>query len=491
VRILQTCNYAVPLALLVILAAGCSDSSSPRPIPAAATVVGKAQLEGTVATVVSPGPAVRVVDAQGRPIRFAEVNFIVTGGGGTVTDSNQYTDADGRATVGGWTLGQTAGPNTMAAQVQGLAPITFFADAAPGPATTLSFLNTPVELADNLPVAPAISVELRDAYGNRATRSTANVTISLNQAPPNTTIGGTTEVQTVGGVATFSAVVIAAPDLASPVVNSITPTIITSGAATRITGQAFGATPAQTMVTLAGLPATISNGGVSELNIIAPAFADECEPTRHALLSISVRVPLFVVRLRASSAGFSNTTSDPISGLKITQTLHPIRTAPQLPLAVGQSHITQSDAESRCIELNASPARYLISVFSTNSNSVASTPFSLRGRASSLLLGSGAPIVSKDFVEQLAVRTQSGSTVYSRSPQEPAPSRPGQETGDAHSRILQANRRILLTTPHPLRGGAALSQAQRSAIAGGFRIGPSWASCTIRRQRALKIASWS
>jgi hypothetical protein len=167
------------------------------------------------------------------------------------------------------------------------------------------------------------------------------------------------------------------------------------------------------MVTLAGLPATISNGGVSELNIIAPAFADECEPTRHALLSISVRVPLFVVRLRASSAGFSNTTSDPISGLKITQTLHPIRTAPQLPLAVGQSHITQSDAESRCIELNASPARYLISVFSTNSNSVASTPFSLRGRASSLLLGSGgAPIVSRDFVERLAVRTQSGSTVY-------------------------------------------------------------------------------
>jgi hypothetical protein len=74
-------------------------------------------------------PSVRVTDAGGLAVPGVTVTFQVTGGGGSLTGSTQTTNSNGIATVGSWTLGGSAGQNTMTATATGLngSPVTFTA----------------------------------------------------------------------------------------------------------------------------------------------------------------------------------------------------------------------------------------------------------------------------------------------------------------------------------------------------------------------------
>ncbi len=85
------------------------------------------------------GPAIRVLDALGLPVPFVPVMFSVTSGGGTATGTSALTDLTGTATVGGWTMGPTAGANTMTAAVAGLGGngIVFTATAVVGAPASL------------------------------------------------------------------------------------------------------------------------------------------------------------------------------------------------------------------------------------------------------------------------------------------------------------------------------------------------------------------
>src|SRR5262249_54973315 len=74
-------------------------------------------------------PAVKVTDAQGGAVSGVAVTFAVTGGGGSITGASQSSNSSGVATVGSWTLGPAAGPNTLTATSSGLSgsPVTFMA----------------------------------------------------------------------------------------------------------------------------------------------------------------------------------------------------------------------------------------------------------------------------------------------------------------------------------------------------------------------------
>lgn len=88
---------------------------------------------------VATPPSVQVRNEDGEPLPGVEVTFSVVEGGGTVTGANQVTDAEGRATVGSWTVGTTAGPQLLQATVEGLdTPVEFEAVAVAGPAATLT-----------------------------------------------------------------------------------------------------------------------------------------------------------------------------------------------------------------------------------------------------------------------------------------------------------------------------------------------------------------
>lgn len=72
-------------------------------------------------------PSVTVLDLAGAPLGGVTVTFAVASGGGSITGATRQTNAAGVATVGSWTLGPTAGTNTLSASVGTVAPITFTA----------------------------------------------------------------------------------------------------------------------------------------------------------------------------------------------------------------------------------------------------------------------------------------------------------------------------------------------------------------------------
>jgi len=85
---------------------------------------------GTVASTLPTALAVEAVDGFGNPVSGVQISFTVTGGGGSVDPVQATSTADGRASAS-WTLGQTAGSQTLEAAAQGLTAVTFSATATP------------------------------------------------------------------------------------------------------------------------------------------------------------------------------------------------------------------------------------------------------------------------------------------------------------------------------------------------------------------------
>ena len=72
-------------------------------------------------------PAALVSDVFSNPVPGVTVNFAVTQGGGSITGSPATTNADGIATLTGWTLGASPGTNTLQATTGALAAAEFTA----------------------------------------------------------------------------------------------------------------------------------------------------------------------------------------------------------------------------------------------------------------------------------------------------------------------------------------------------------------------------
>lgn len=79
---------------------------------------------------VAVAPTVKVTDRFGNPVAGAAVTFAIGAGRGSVAQPNATTDSAGLATARTWTLGTTAGANTVVASTGTLAPVTFAATAS-------------------------------------------------------------------------------------------------------------------------------------------------------------------------------------------------------------------------------------------------------------------------------------------------------------------------------------------------------------------------
>jgi hypothetical protein len=102
---------------------------------------------GVAGTAVATPPSVKVTDQFGNPVQNVLVTFAVASGGGSVTGQAANTNATGIATVGSWTLGKTAGANSLTATASGLPAVTFSATGTPGAASQIKFTNTGPTLA--------------------------------------------------------------------------------------------------------------------------------------------------------------------------------------------------------------------------------------------------------------------------------------------------------------------------------------------------------
>ena len=92
--------------------------------PATLTVVGGGGQTATVGGLVPTPPSVKLTDAAGHLLPGVAITF-TAGQGGAVTGNNPLTDADGIATLGGWSLGLAPGPNTLTASRSGVPSVTF------------------------------------------------------------------------------------------------------------------------------------------------------------------------------------------------------------------------------------------------------------------------------------------------------------------------------------------------------------------------------
>lgn len=175
-----------------------------QPDPTQMSVSAGDNQSAAIATAVATAPAVLVRDAQNRPVAFADVSFAVTAGGGSLSGATTVeTDAAGLATLPGeWTLGATPGTNTLTATVVGTAITATVTATATAPATQLAVTADVSAATSGVAFPTAIVVAVRNAFDGTVTTSTATVTAALSSG--SGTLVGTTTVNAVNGVATFS-----------------------------------------------------------------------------------------------------------------------------------------------------------------------------------------------------------------------------------------------------------------------------------------------
>src|SRR5439155_702687 len=134
------------------------------------SVTGGTNRSATAGTAVAVGPSVIVHDANGNPVAGVAVTFAVASGGGSVTPTTPVaTGAAGIAAVTSWTLGPTAGPNTLTATSGTLtgSPVTFTATGPTGAAGSIALsLHDALPMSAGTAVAVGPSVIVHDANGN-------------------------------------------------------------------------------------------------------------------------------------------------------------------------------------------------------------------------------------------------------------------------------------------------------------------------------------
>ena len=110
------------------------------------------------------------------------------------------TSSTGVAALGSWTLGTTAGANSITA-THSTGTQTFTATGVAGPAAKLAFTTEPsASTVAGVAFANQPVVEIQDASGNRVTSATDNMTLALSSGTG--TLSGTATVAAVAGVAT-------------------------------------------------------------------------------------------------------------------------------------------------------------------------------------------------------------------------------------------------------------------------------------------------
>ncbi|HEX3805677.1 MAG TPA: Ig-like domain-containing protein [Gaiellaceae bacterium] len=132
----------------------------------------------TVHTAVSTAPGAIVVDQYGNPVAGVGVTFAVATGGGSATGTSATTGSNGVATIGSWTLGTTAGANTLTASSTGLTNVTFHGTGTAGAVDHLTL--TPATATITADQTPTYSVEGFDQYDNTLGDVTADTTLSVD-----------------------------------------------------------------------------------------------------------------------------------------------------------------------------------------------------------------------------------------------------------------------------------------------------------------------
>jgi hypothetical protein len=151
--------------LLAVVVAACTDTTAP-PAPAsiAASLSTASGIAGLTLTT-TPSFAVRAAD--GRILGGVPVSISVTSGGGTLTNAPAATLNGAPTPVGEWTLGRTAGANTLTVAVGELPPLLISVTGVPGPlASIVAVAGDGQSGFAGTVLSTPLAVQLRDQFGN-------------------------------------------------------------------------------------------------------------------------------------------------------------------------------------------------------------------------------------------------------------------------------------------------------------------------------------
>jgi hypothetical protein len=270
----------------------------PGPPTALAIVAGDGQ-SAAAGSAVPTLPAVKVSDAFGNGVPGFAITFSVASGGGTITGGATTTSASGVATVGSWTLGTTAGPNTLTAGGTGLSPasVTFTATGGAGaPTTVVAFAGNNQTATAGGPVATPPSVKVTDANGNPV----SGFTVVFAPASGSGTVTGGSAVTASTGIAAVGSWVLGP----TPGPQSLT---ATAGA---LTGSpiTFAATA------VAPIPAKIvMNSGDGQTAGVGTAVPSA--PSVKVVDAADIPVPGFTVTFAVTGGGGSVTGADAVTNV--------------------------------------------------------------------------------------------------------------------------------------------------------------------------------
>lgn len=159
------------LGSLAVLSA-CQDAGPP-PTPVALQPVASLSLPASVVgAALATAPTFQVLAENGKPIKGVPVEVTVTSGGGSLASAPVKTRS-GETSIGVWTLGPTAGPQTVRVSVEALPAITFTVNATPAAASVLQKLTGDNSRAPALTALPAtLTVKVADSFGNGVPNAT-------------------------------------------------------------------------------------------------------------------------------------------------------------------------------------------------------------------------------------------------------------------------------------------------------------------------------
>jgi hypothetical protein len=264
--------------LTAVLVAACGESTPPL---VATTVTAQAGTPptGVVGTTITP--AAIVSDQNGNPLSGVTVAFAITSGGGSLTGSaTTTTDANGVATVSGWTLGTVSGPNSMTATAGQLPAVLFQVTATAGaPAAVAKVAGDNTLATPGTAVTPLPTVRVTDTYGNRV--AGAAVTFAVTGGGGSVTGGAATS--SASGDATVGSWVLGA----TPGVNTLTATAVGASAVTfTATGMQACTFAAGTAIAVGASTSASLGAGDCAVTATSPRFADVYTFTLSAQTSV-------------------------------------------------------------------------------------------------------------------------------------------------------------------------------------------------------------
>ena len=158
---------------------------------------------------ITPAVTVKVEDANGDLVNTSTASVTIAIGNnpssGTLSGTKTVSAVNGVATFSDLSINKTGNGYTLTASSSGLTNATSSAfNITPGTATQLVFGQQPTNTAGGSSITPAVTVQVQDADNNVVTTSTASITVAIGTNPSSGTLSGTTTVNAVNGVATFS-----------------------------------------------------------------------------------------------------------------------------------------------------------------------------------------------------------------------------------------------------------------------------------------------